>query len=172
MHLLRQEIAQIKLRARRQILVARLDPDTLRTLLSIKEKEKLLALLTDESTTLKKRMDELVQMRLDGDMPKEAFPVHYKPLQERYSQIEAQLPELQAEVDFLKIQYLSGDTVLRDAKDLYDRWLSLPFEEKRTIVETITDKITVGKEDIAFSLSYLPTASLNSGNKQHNFKDS
>jgi hypothetical protein len=60
-------------------------------------------------------------------------------------QIDNQLPEIMAKIDFLKIQHYYGDTVLSDAKDLYRRWNDLTFEDKRTIVEVITDVITVGK---------------------------
>jgi site-specific DNA recombinase len=138
----------------------------------IHEKESLLILITEEANSIRKKMDELVAMRLNGEMPRESFPRHYKPLEERLTQIKKQLPELQAEVDFLKIQYLSSDSVIREAKNLYDRWPTLPFEEKRTIVEVITDKITVGKEDISFSLSYLPSSLQKAGKNQRNFMDS
>ena len=117
-------------------------------------------------------MNELVAMRLSGELSKESFPKHYQPLEERLNQIENQLPELMAEVDFLKIQAMSSDTILRDAKDLYERWPQMPFEEKRTIVEVITESITVGKEDIAIKLAYLPSNLGNAENKQRNFKDS
>jgi len=95
-----------------------------------------------------------------------AFAEHYKPLEERWLQINDKLPEMQAEVDFLKIQYLSSDTVLHGAKDLYSRWANLTFEDKRTIVEVITNKITIDKEDITISLAYLPSASQNAGKRQ------
>ena len=131
----------------------------------IREKESLLQLLTNESGKLRKEMNELVQMRVQREMTPENFAMHYKPKEDRLTQIDNQMPELQAEVDFLKIQYLSSDMVLREAKDLYDRWLTLTFEEKRTIVEIITDRITIGENDIAFSLAYLP-ASLNVGKRQ------
>ena len=140
----------------------------------LKEKEELLEMISAESARLSKRMSELVNLRLDGDLSKEAFPKEYKPLEERYLQLEKQIPEIEAEVDFLRIQYLSSDTILQEAKNLYDRWPTLPFEEKRAVVEIITDTITVGKSDIHISFSYLPTAhpSQNSGKRQHNFRDS
>ncbi len=139
----------------------------------IKEKETLLKLLTDESISIRKRMDDLIEMRLNGDLPRESFPRHYEPLNERLTQIEKELPELQAEIDFLKIQYLSSDIVLKEAKDLYDRWQALEFDQKRAIVETITNKITVGKDDISFSLAYIPSPiSQNAGKSQRNVMDS
>jgi len=134
----------------------------------IKEKERLLEVLGNEAFKNRKRMTDLVNMRLNGEITKENFILHHKPLEERMGQLDAQIPELQASVDFLKIQYLSSDTVLQGAKDLYTRWPDISFENKRTIVEVITDKITVGTEDINIKLSYLPSISGNAGKSQIN----
>ena len=89
-------------------------------------------------------------------------------------QLEKQMPELQAEIDFLKIQYLSSDTIIQEAKDLYNNWNKLPFEEKRSVVETITERIDIDTESINIALSYLPAPhlSLNAGNKQRNSRGS
>jgi site-specific DNA recombinase len=137
------------------------------------EKGTLLEHLQSESKKVKKKMDDLLTLRLEGDMSKDLFPIHYKPLEERYLQIEDQIPEIEAEIDFLKIQQLSSDTVQSDAKNLFDQWENLPFEEKRTIVETLTDHITVDKEDIAIKLSYIPILPIVIGGKaQRNRMDS
>ena len=137
------------------------------------EKGTLLEHLQSESKKVKKKMDDLLTLRLEGDMSKDLFPIHYKPLEERYLQIENQIPEIEAEIDFLKIQQLSSDTVQSDAKNLFDQWENLPFEEKRSIVETLTDRITVDKEDIAIKLSYIPILPIViGGNRQRNSKDS
>lgn len=125
---------------------------------AISEKELLLGKMGEEAARLKKRMDDLVQMRLNGELSREAFVGHHRPLEEQLSQINDQMPEVEAELDFLKVQYLSSDTIIREAKDLYDRWPSIPFEEKRGIVELITERIIIGKEDISIKLSYLPSA--------------
>src|SRR5882724_3062541 len=106
--------------------------------------------------TLRKKMNEYVNLRVNKELTPERFKEFYQPIEERLGQLEKQLPELEAEIDFLKIQYLSSDTVLREAKDLYDRWLQLPFEEKRAIVELITEEIIIDKVEINIKLSYLP----------------
>ena len=140
----------------------------------IKEKESLLGSAKKEAETLHKKMHEYVSLRVNKELTADRFKEFYEPIEERLAQLEKQLPELEAEIDFLKIQYLSSDTVLREAKDLYDRWPKLPFEEKRSIVELITEQIVIGKADITFKLSYLPNvhSSQNAGNKQRNFRDS
>jgi site-specific DNA recombinase len=136
----------------------------------IKEKENLLNLLSKQANTLKKRADELVEMRLSGEMPSDSFVRHFHPIDEQYKQAEAQLPEIQAEIDFLRIQAMSSETVLSEAKDLYQKWGSLSIEDKRNIVEVITEGITIGKEDISIKLSYLPFQ--NGGNKPYNLRGS
>jgi site-specific DNA recombinase len=48
--------------------------------------------------------------------------------------------------------------VLAEATKLYDRWPTLPTDEKRKIVESIVERITIGESEIDISLSYLPTS--------------
>lgn len=140
----------------------------------IKDKEKLLSETQAEMAKLKKKMDTFVELRVNKELTPEQFKVYFYPIEEQYSQLGEQIPELQAEIDFMRIQYLSSDSVLQEAKDLYERWPKLGFEEKRSIVEVITEKIVIGKEDISISLAYLPSsASLqNTGKGSRDYRDS
>jgi ABC transporter fused permease/ATP-binding protein len=140
----------------------------------IQERQSLLASTKQESETLRKNLNKYVDMRVNDEMSRERFKELYDPIEERIMQIEKQLPELETEIDFLKIQYLSSDTVLQEARDLYDRWPQLPFEQKRSIVELITEQIVIGKQDINIKLSYLPNihSSPNAGKRQHDFNGS
>ena len=140
---------------------------------ALKEKEELLFLNKENLQKIRKRMDELVSLRLDGEINKESFAEQFKPLEKQKEQIEYLLPELEAEIDFLRIENLSADTVLREARDLYNRWGTMEFEEKRSIVEIITDNITIDNQSINIRLSYQPTPthSQNAGQsayKRHN----
>ena len=137
-----------------------------KTTAAIQGKESQLSVLTNEAATLRKRKTDLINMRLQGEMTKESFAEHFKPLEERLIQVDIRLPELQSEVDVLKIQLLSSDVVLDDAKDLYTKWPTMSFEGKRGIVETITTSITVSKEDISIKLTHVPPPSQNAGKKQ------
>ncbi len=140
-------------------LLADIDAETLagKAQTELSEKETLLKSITSEYNKLKRKMEELVNLRIGGEITKADFSLLYKPIEEQVRQLENQLPELEAEVDFLKIQALSADTVQQDAKDLYNRWFDLSFEEKRSIIEAITSKIIIHQDTIDISLSYTPT---------------
>jgi len=118
-------------------------------------------------------MDKIYQLYIDDEITSQGFGTRYKPLEERLKQIGEQIPEIQGEIDFLKIQYLSKDEILNEAKDLYSRWNGLTIEERRKIVESITEKVIVGKEDVTINLCYLPTTSPElAASSQRNFRDS
>ena len=82
----------------------------------------------------------------------------YKPAEERLNQLVKELPKLQAEVDFLKVNNISADAVAIEAKALYARWPSLPVDEKRRIAESLCEKIVVGRDQIDIRLTCLPTS--------------
>jgi hypothetical protein len=61
-----------------------------------------------------------------------------------------------------------ANEILSEAKDLYSRWPKLNKEEKRKIIETITEKIVVAEKDIEINLCYLPPSSELASSWQHN----
>jgi hypothetical protein len=67
-------------------------------------------------------------------------------------QIETELAMEKAH-DF-KIKFISSDEVLTEAKDLYRRWPTLEPNAKRKIIENITDRITIRKDDVTIDLCY------------------
>ena len=115
----------------------------------IKEKAELLLTLSREEEKLRADMDKVYRLYMADQISAEGFGRQYRPLEERLKQLEDEIPRLQGELDFLKIRLLSSDEVLSEARDLYGHWGKLTAEEKRKIVENITDKITVGEEEIA-----------------------
>lgn len=137
----------------------------------LEEKQTLLKAAQGEAQKLRKRIHELVNLRLDGELTKELFHELHKPLDERLHQLDQHIPELEAEIDFRNIQRLSSDTVLQEARDLYAQWPTFSFEQKRGIVEVITEKIVVASDEITITFSYLPphkppaAPSLNSGKR-------
>jgi len=135
---------------------------------TIKEKEKLLKTLNDDRKKTEQDMEKIYRAYTNDEITMEAFGRHYRPLEERLKQIDGQIPEIQGEIDFLKIQFLSSDQIFAEAKDLYSRWSQLTFEEKRKIIENITEKIIVNKEDVTINLTYLPSSLELMTKGQHN----
>ncbi len=104
-------------------------------------------------------MNRTHQIYIAGKISVEGFGELYGPMEERLKQLQTELPKLQAEVDYLKVNDLSADEVLAEANNLYSRWPSIPTEDKRKIVETIVEKIVVGPGDeIEITFSHLPTS--------------
>ncbi|MBY0377305.1 MAG: recombinase family protein [Gammaproteobacteria bacterium] len=134
----------------------------------LKEKEQLLSLTIKKRAQLRKQMDELVPLRLNGELDKAHFAELYKPLETQVHQLDSSIPELDAEVDFRKIQLVSSEEVLIEAKALYKEWADMAFEKKRSIIETITEQIAIGKDSITISLAY-DSISPNEQTSQHNF---
>jgi chromosome segregation ATPase len=135
----------------------------------IKEKEELLKVLEEEKKKVDAEMKKVYRAYADDVIDIKAYGSQYRPLAARSEQIENQIPELQRQIDFLKIQYLSSDHILNEAKDLYSRWPGLNNEEKRKAVENITERIIVGTDDVAINLCYFPTSPKVMTSEQHNF---
>ncbi|MGH7147590.1 MAG: recombinase family protein, partial [Nitrospiraceae bacterium] len=135
----------------------------------IKEKEELLTHLEDERIEVEGDIERLFQLYFAQEIPKEGFDIKYRPLEERKKQLEEQIPALQGDLDFLKIQYLSSEEIVTEARDLYTRWPKLEQEEKRKIIETVTEKIVIGKDEVDIHLCYLPNASEIMARRQRNF---
>ena len=139
---------------------------------AIRDKEDLLRSLTEEQGQVREEMEKVYRLYLDDQITPQGFGTRYKPLEERVGQIEDQLPQLQAEIDFLRIQHLSSDRILTEAQDLYSRWEDLSPEEKRRIVENITERIIVGEGEVTIHLAYLPSPSEVMAEGQRNFTGS
>jgi site-specific DNA recombinase len=138
----------------------------------IKEKEELLKALNEERRKTEIEMDKIYRAYINEEIKMDGFGRYYRPLEERIKQMDSQIPELQGEIDFLRIQYLSSDQIFNEAKDLYSRWPELTSEEKRKIIENITEKIVIGKDDVSINLCYLPSSSKVAATGQRNLRGS
>jgi len=138
----------------------------------LQAKEEALRSLETEEQKVRREMAKLLQLYQGDQISPEGFGREYRPKEERLGQLQEEVPRLLGEVDFLKVQLLSRDEVLAEARDLYARWSALEEEEKRQIVESITQKIVVGKEDVEIDLCYLPSPSQSVANGERNLTSS
>ncbi len=103
-------------------------------------------------------MEKLYQLHLSDEISKEGCSAPSQPARLRHapSSLRLRLPTAQAQLDALRIHRLSHESVVADARHLYKRWPSLSESEKRTIIEAITKKITVGTDTVEIELHYAP----------------
>ena len=125
---------------------------------NLAEKEALLATHQRELQKVRDDMTRTHRLYLDGGITAQGFGQFYQPAEERLNQLTAELPKLQGEVDYLKVNTLSADEVLSEARTLYGRWPTLPTEDTRKIAESIVEKLVIGEGEIDITLSYLPTS--------------
>ena len=128
------------------------------------------ALLDAHQKELQKVRDDMTRthrLYIEEQITAQGFGQFYKPAEARLNQLVAELPQLEAEVDFLKVNKLSADDVLHEAGTLYDRWPKLPSEDKRKIVECLVEKIVIGDGEIDISLSHMPSSEEACKNQQH-----
>lgn len=138
---------------------------------ALREKERLLAALVREREKVQAEMDRTYRLCMDDEITDHAFGERYRSLEIRRNEIDEELPRLEGEIDFLKIEHLSGEEISRGGEDFYARWLGMTGEEKRTLVETYVRRVTVGKGEISFQLYHFPLPSEIASNRQRSSRD-
>ena len=123
------------------------------------EKEQLLQVQKSEIAKVREQMKQTHELYLARQISVEGFGDIYRPLEQRLTELQSELPRLEGEIDAMKVNNVSADEVLSEANQLYARWPKLPVEDKRKIVEGILEKAVIGPGDeIELTLSYLPTS--------------
>ena len=120
-------------------------------------KERLIAVQQEELQRVRKEIQRTFDLYQQEKLDAEGFSKFHAPLEERRKQLEAEIPRLEAQVDILNVNTLSAAEIASQASNLYDHWQTMQPEEKRGIIEVITDKIIIGKDEITVSLSYSPS---------------
>lgn len=122
----------------------------------LKDKEELIIVRTKELQNLKLKITNIIELYHEGELTKQTFRANYAPLEEKQNQIEQSIMELQGQIDALRMQSLDNCQIVYDARNLHSQWNIFSQEEKKSIIELITESIIIGKEDIAINLSYIP----------------
>jgi len=123
---------------------------------AMSERAEKIAVLEREREAVKREMDQVYRLYIDGGLTSQGFGSRYQPLEERLNQLDDTIPAEQAALDVLRIHALSGQEVLQEVRDLHTRWPSLSKEDKRSIVEAITETIIVSKDEVDIRLHYVP----------------
>lgn len=120
------------------------------------EKQTLLSAHERKMSKIREDMARMLGLFQDGHITGQGFGEFYKPAERQLNELMAELPKLQAEVDFLKVNQLSADDVLHEANGLQAKWPTLAVDDKRKIAEALVEKIVIGGTEIDITFSYLP----------------
>lgn len=133
------------------------------------EKEDILVALEREQRTLGGEMEKVYRLYLAGELTESGFGRLYRPLEERFDQIETERPRLQGEIDYLRIQAGARAAILEEAHGFFDRWPSFTSEEKRRVIEAMVSRITVSADEIEIDMHFggLPSDSSEAAERQH-----
>jgi len=125
---------------------------------NLAEKSALLATHQREIQKVREEMHQTHQLYLQRQISGDGFRDLYTPAEERMKQLNAELPKLEAEVDFLKVNKLSADDVLHESHTLHEKWPKLQGSDKRKIVEALIEKVVIGNGEIDITYSCMPTS--------------
>jgi site-specific DNA recombinase len=139
---------------------------------AIQSKQAQLEAFIKDRNRIKIELDKLIQLHLKDRLTPERFTEYYNPLELQLKQIEEAIPEIEAQLDFIKVQQLNGDHILENAENLYDRWPQLELEAKRQIVEELTEAVIINNEEISIKFCYSPSFLPNPPTSPHNVMDS
>jgi site-specific DNA recombinase len=123
----------------------------------LRERRELVEAMRAERVRLSGEMDKLYRLYQDDQISGKQFGERHRPLEERAEQLDAEIPRLQGEADYLAVEQASAAEIAVEAGTLYSRWTELSFEERREIVERAVEVIVVGREEVTIRLSYEPS---------------
>lgn len=115
----------------------------------LREKVELLDVRRRDAEKLKKESERVYRLYVEDRLSPNDFSGLYTPLQARKRALDEELVKAEAEIDLLRVNRLSADEIVAEAETLASRWPSLAPEERRSVVELITERIVIGKGEQA-----------------------
>lgn len=126
--------------------------------LHLESRKERLAAHTRQLEKTRTEMRKVYQLFQADQITPDGFGKLYRPLEDQERSLAAELPKLQGEVDALEVRQISADEVVAEASNLHLLWPKFTGEEKRKLIESITEKIVVAGDEIDITLCYLPSS--------------
>jgi site-specific DNA recombinase len=125
---------------------------------NLTDTELALAALQRQIQKVRDDMKQSHQLFLDKIITPQGFGDLYNPAEQRLNQLLAGLPKLEADLARLKVDQVSVEEVIFEARNLYEQWPKMDVDRKRAIVESIFEKVEIGEGKINITYSGLPSS--------------
>tara|TARA_R110002073_G_scaffold69054_6_gene171312 strand:- start:3395 stop:4903 length:1509 start_codon:yes stop_codon:yes gene_type:complete len=122
----------------------------------IDAKKRQIGVLERDHEVVTKDRDKVLRSFLDDMISSERFGELDTAAGERLQAITTGIASLEGDISALQVTSDSSEEVIAGARDLYGRWDDFTHEQKKMIIESITDEIVIGERDIAINLHYVP----------------
>ena len=96
-------------------------------------------------------MRKTYQLYQADQITPEGFGKLYRPLEEQEKALATEQDKLQGEVDALSVRQVSADEVVKEATNLHQLWPKFSRDEKRSVVESIVEKIVLTPDRVDIS---------------------
>jgi len=125
---------------------------------NLTDTEQALTALQRQIQKVRDGMKQSHELLLDKLITPQGFSDLYNPAEQRLNQLLTELPKLEADLARMKIDQVSVEEVVHEARNLYEQWPKMDVERKRTIVEAIFEKVEIGEGKINITYSGLPSS--------------
>lgn len=106
-----------------------------------------------EHSALQKKIQRSVAIRMDGEITREEFVGKLHSLNAQLANLEGFLQKLESEMDLEVRQNRLRDDQIKEGKLLAMDWSIMEFERKRSIIETITKRVSISETSISIEFS-------------------
>ena len=120
------------------------------------EKAEYLLSLERKRENVVREMEKTYRLYQEEQISPGGFGTRYRPLEARLVEIDDSFPREQASLDVMRVNRLSSGEIVAEARNLHSRWSQLPQDQKRIVVEAITEKIVVGNDSVEIRLHHVP----------------
>jgi len=114
-----------------------------------------LEILQRELRAVNKKIDNLLDLLVEGRIDRAVSSEKLKDLQTRKEQLEAEIPRIEGEIDYLKTVELGKNYVLTQATTLYAIWDTLDMDRRVQLTRELLKDIIVKKDEVIIEFFYL-----------------
>jgi site-specific DNA recombinase len=121
----------------------------------IREKEQEIENVKSEIEKLETKIAKIFELHEQGKIETERFDEYYNKPNNQVQRLKLRIPQIEGEIYALKDQFKSSGYIIEEARSLYENWDKLTKQQKRNIIEIITEKIVVSEQEVNITLNYI-----------------